>query len=50
MLNDIAWKYQNVFEKDFADLGKFDYVFSRNILIYFNNDEKKELWSSFIIY
>lgn len=43
ILNDIKWKHQNVFAKDFMDLGKFDYVFSRNMLIYFNNDEKKEL-------
>ena len=47
ILNDIKWKHQNVFAKDFMDLGKFDYVFSRNMLIYFNNDEKKRALKQF---
>jgi len=47
MLNDIKWQYQNVFDEDFVGLGKFDYVFSRNMLIYFNDNKKKRVLSQF---
>ena len=47
MLNDIVWKHQNVFGKDFNRLGRFDYLFSRNMLIYFNNEEKKRVLDQF---
>ena len=47
MLNSIVWIEQNVFAEDFNNLGKFDYIFSRNMLIYFNNDEKKRVLKQF---
>ncbi len=47
LLNDIIWKHQNVFAKDFKKLGKFDYLFSRNMLIYFNDEEKKRVIGQF---
>jgi len=31
----------NIFDKDFASLGKFDYIFCRNMLIYFDKNTKK---------
>lgn len=32
----------NIFEPEFKNLGKFDYIFSRNMLIYFDTQTKKE--------
>jgi len=33
-------KVANIFDKDFSKLGKFDYIFSRNMLIYFKQETK----------
>ncbi len=32
----------NIFDKSFADLGRFDFVFSRNMLIYFDKESRYE--------
>ena len=47
MLDSIIWKVQNVFAEDFNKLGKFDYIFSRNMLIYFSNNKKKGVLEQF---
>ena len=47
MFDSIKWRYQNVFTESFKQLGRFDYIFSRNMLIYFNNKEKKRVLSKF---
>ena len=47
-LKDAAtFKYQNVFDDSFEHLGKFDIIFCRNMLIYFNDSEKKLLLNKF---
>ena len=33
--------HQNIFDNSFLQLGNFEVVFCRNMLIYFNNEEKK---------
>jgi len=36
----VSFEKKNIFEKEFTALGKFDYVFSRNMLIYFDKETK----------
>lgn len=36
----VTLKRVNIFDYEFKDLGKFDYVFSRNMLIYFDKETK----------
>lgn len=36
----VTFKQVNIFDKEFEALGKFDYVFSRNMLIYFDKETK----------
>ena len=36
----ITFKKYNLFDESFKSLGKFDYVFSRNMLIYFDKETK----------
>lgn len=45
ILNDsitslVSFKLANLFDPSFASLGKFDFVFSRNMLIYFDHETK----------
>lgn len=47
----VTFKQVNIFDKEFHDLGKFDYVFSRNMLIYFDKETKlkaKEILESML--
>lgn len=44
----IAFKCINIFDKEFKELGKFDYIFSRNMLIYFDNATKKKAKDVFL--
>lgn len=37
----ITFKLVNIFDDSFSSLGKFDYIFSRNMLIYFNNETRQ---------
>ena len=41
------FKYANVFSEEFTNLGSFYFIFSRNMLIYFNDNEKKKALSQF---
>jgi len=36
----VSFKLANIFDVSFSDLGKFDFVFSRNMLIYFDKETK----------
>ncbi len=36
----VAFKCSNIFDDSFQNLGKFDFVFSRNMLIYFDKERK----------
>lgn len=36
----VTFKITNLFDKSFEDIGKFDFVFSRNMLIYFDKETK----------
>ncbi len=36
----VSFEQKNIFESEFTALGKFDYVFSRNMLIYFDKATK----------
>ncbi len=36
----VSFKIANIFDSSFKDLGKFDFVFSRNMLIYFDKETK----------
>jgi len=36
----VSFKLANIFEDSFSKLGKFDFVFSRNMLIYFDKETK----------
>ena len=38
----VSFKKKNIFESEFTALGKFDYVFSRNMLIYFDKETKRK--------
>lgn len=38
----VTFRQVNVFDKEFLELGKFDYVFSRNMLIYFDKETKQK--------
>lgn len=37
---DVSFKVVNIFDKGIYDLGKFDLILSRNMMIYFNRDYK----------
>ncbi len=37
-----TFKHYNVFDNSLTQLGTFDVIFSRNMLIYFNDNQKKE--------
>ena len=37
-----AFKLANLFDKSFQSLGKFDFIFSRNMLIYFDKETKQK--------
>ncbi|MCD6258463.1 MAG: protein-glutamate O-methyltransferase CheR [Helicobacteraceae bacterium] len=39
--NLVSFYVCNIFEAEFQNLGKFDYIFSRNMLIYFDTPTKK---------
>ena len=43
----VQFKCVNIFEKEFDALGKFDYIFSRNMLIYFDEQTKKKAQDAF---
>lgn len=36
----VSFKISNIFNNSFKNLGKFDYIFSRNMLIYFDKETK----------
>jgi chemotaxis protein methyltransferase CheR len=36
----VTFEVANIFDEDFKKLGKFDYVFSRNMLIYFDQERR----------
>ena len=38
----VTFKLLNLFDKSFKSLGKFDFIFSRNMLIYFDKETKLE--------
>ncbi len=38
--NIVTFKLANLFDESFKGIGKFDYVFSRNMLIYFDQETK----------
>jgi len=38
----VSFKLLNIFDKEFLQLGKFDFVFSRNMLIYFDKETKQK--------
>ena len=44
----VSFKCINIFDKEFAQLGKFNYIFSRNMLIYFDNDTRLKAKSIFM--
>ncbi len=37
----VSYKLANIFDDSFKELGKFDFVFSRNMLIYFDKETKQ---------
>lgn len=36
----VSFKLANIFDASFTNIGKFDYIFSRNMLIYFDKETK----------
>lgn len=44
----VSFKCINIFGKEFAQLGKFNYIFSRNMLIYFDDDTRLKAKAIFI--
>ncbi len=40
--SNIDFKVVNIFDNEFSKLGKFDIIFSRNMMIYFNDDFKQK--------
>lgn len=40
--NSVSFRKMNIFDENFSSIGKFDYVFSRNMLIYFDKETKKK--------
>jgi chemotaxis protein methyltransferase CheR len=36
----VSFKVANIFDNNFSSLGKFDFIFSRNMLIYFDKETK----------
>jgi chemotaxis protein methyltransferase CheR len=40
--NLVSFQVCNIFDAEFQNLGKFDYIFSRNMLIYFDTATKKQ--------
>ncbi len=40
-----SFAYQNIFDREFNLLGKFDAVFSRNMMIYFTDEQKRKALS-----
>ena len=38
----VTFKLANIFDSSFKDLGKFDFIFSRNMLIYFDKQTKQK--------
>ena len=38
----VRFKLANIFDESFKDLGKFDFIFSRNMLIYFDKQTKQK--------
>ncbi|WP_345992589.1 CheR family methyltransferase [Sulfurimonas sp. HSL-1716] len=38
----VMFKQVNIFDKEFLELGRFDYIFSRNMLIYFDKETKQK--------
>ena len=36
----VTFKLANIFDSSFVSLGKFDFIFSRNMLIYFDKETK----------
>lgn len=45
---NVKFEVVNVFDKKFLDLGKFDVILSRNMMIYFNEEYKYRLIDNFI--
>ncbi|MDQ7044230.1 MAG: CheR family methyltransferase [Sulfurimonas sp.] len=46
--NQVDFQCINIFEKEFELLGKFDYIFSRNMLIYFDYPTRRRAHALFI--
>ena len=38
----VTFRQFNIFDGEFKQIGKFDYIFSRNMLIYFDKERKKQ--------
>ena len=47
----VEFKCSNIFDNDFKNIGKFDYIFSRNMLIYFDKETRikaKEIFAKLL--